>query len=213
MRLHESHDEGRFGAPNKTITRHAALYTTDARFVALVGTFARPAQQVWLPGNDLQNPATWDAPPLCTLKCLHEDLLQHYDCTDQPAASQPAPPSGAGGSAAANAGANPQPQHAGSQDNGNGKPVLPQLNRLHEAFRRSQVSHPASSSSQDQQPNRPNPIPTQRRLTQQLSAHWPQFTVLRQRYAGTHFEEQRQLHLPQKHKGNRTGLHSPSGDD
>ena len=159
MRLHESHDEGRFGAPNKTITRHAALYTTNARFVALVGTFARPAQQVWLPGNDLQNPATWDAPPLCTLKCLHEDPLQHYDCTDQPAASQPAPPSGAGGSAAANAGANPQPQHAGSQDNGNGKPVLPQLNRLHEAFRRCQVSHPASSSSQDQQPTRPSPIP------------------------------------------------------
>ena len=55
---------------------------------------------------------------------------------------------------------------------------------------------PASSNSQDQQPNRPNPTPTQRRLTQQLSAHWPQFKALnwehlRQRYAGTRFGEQR----------------------
>jgi hypothetical protein len=34
------------------------------------------------------------------------------------------------------------------------------------------------------------PIPSQRRLTQQLSRHWPQFKALRQHYAGTHFEEQ-----------------------
>ena len=44
-----------------------------------------------------------------------EDLLQHYDCTDQPAAAQLALPSGAGGGSAANAGANPQSQHAGSR--------------------------------------------------------------------------------------------------
>ena len=139
------------------------------------------------------------APPLCHLKQMQEDLLQHYDCTDQPAAAQPAPPSG--GSAAANAGANLQPQPADSQDNGDGKLVLPQLNRLHEAFKRSQVSHPASYSSQDQQPSRqPSPIPSQRRLTQLLTKHWPQFKALRQHYASTRFEEQRQLHLPQKHK-------------
>ena len=137
-------------------------------------------------------------PPLCQLKQMHEDLLQHYNCTDQAAAAQPAPPS-AGGSAAANAGANPQPQPAGSQDNGHGKLVLPQLNCLHEALKRSQVSPPASSSSQDQ-PTRPRPIPSQRRLTQQLTKEWPQYKALRQRYAGTRFEEQRQLHLPQKHK-------------
>jgi hypothetical protein len=95
--------------------------------------------------------------------------------------------------------ANPQPQPASSQDNGNGKLVLPQLNRLHEAFKRSQVSTPASSSSQDQ-PTRPRPIPSQRRLTQQLTKECPQYKALRQRYAGTRFEEQRQLHLPQKHK-------------
>jgi len=53
----------------------------------------------------------------------------------------------AGGGAAANAGAHPQP-HAGSQDNCNGKVLLPQLDRLHLAFKRSQVSPSASSSSQ-----------------------------------------------------------------
>jgi hypothetical protein len=152
-----------------------------------------------LAGNDLQDPATWDAPPLCQLKRLHVDLLQHYDCIDQPAAAQPAPPPsavGAVGSAAANAGANTQPQPAGTQDNGNGKLVLPQLNRFHEAFKRSRVSHLASPSSQDQQPTRLSPIPSQRRLTQQLTKQWPQFKALRQHYAGTRFEEQRQLHLP-----------------
>ena len=95
-------------------------------------------------------------------------------------------------------GANPQPQSAGSQDNGHGKLVLPQLNRLHEAFKRSQVPPPASSS-QDQ-PTRPWPIPSQRSLTQQLTKEWLQYKALRQCYAGTRFEEQRQLHLPQKHK-------------
>lgn len=55
------------------------------------------------------------------------------------------------------AGANPQPQPAGSEDNCNGKLVLPQLNCLHEAFKWSQVSPPASSSSQDQ-PTLPRPI-------------------------------------------------------
>jgi hypothetical protein len=34
----------------------------------------------------------------------------------------------------------------------------------------------------------------------QLTAHWPQFKILRQRFAVTRFEEQRQLHMPQKHK-------------
>jgi hypothetical protein len=50
------------------------------------------------------------------------------------------------------------------------------------------------------QPTRPRPIPSHRRLTQQLTKEWPQYKALRQRYAGTCFEEQRQLHLPQKHK-------------
>ena len=84
MRLHESHDDGGFGVSNNTITRLAASYTTNARFVAFLGTFACPAQQVWLPGSELQDPTSWDTPPLHNLVRLHEDLLQNYDCTDQP---------------------------------------------------------------------------------------------------------------------------------
>ena len=196
MRLHESHDDGGFGVSNNTITRLAASYTISARFAAFIGTFACPAQQFWLPGNNHQDPTSWDTAPLRTLMRLHEDLLQNYDCTDQP----PNPPPSAGGGAVANAGAHPQPQHAGSQDDGNGKLVLPQLNRLHEAFKRIQIPSSASSSSRDQQPNRPTPIPTRRRLTQQLTKHWGPFKALRQRYANTRFDEQRLLHITQKHK-------------
>ena len=91
-------------------------------------------------------------------------------------------------------GAHPQPRHAGSQDSGNGKLVLPQLNRLHRHSSGARFP-PRRLQAQDQQPNRPTPIPTQRRLTQQLTKHWPPFKALRQRAS-----EQRQLHLPQKHK-------------
>ncbi len=56
--------------------------------------------------------------------------------------------------------------------------------------------------SQDQQAQQPTTsvIPTQKRVTEQLTKHWSPFKALRQRYAGTRFEEQRQLHMPQKHK-------------
>ena len=64
------------------------------------------------------------------------------------------------------------------------------------------MSPSASSISQDQQAQQAPKavIPTQRRVTEQLTKHWAPFKALRQRYAGTRFEEQRQLHLPQKHK-------------
>ena len=64
------------------------------------------------------------------------------------------------------------------------------------------MSPSASSSSQDQQAQQAPKavIPTQRRVTEQLTKHWAPFKALRQRYAGTRFEEQRQLHRPQKHK-------------
>jgi hypothetical protein len=92
MRLHASHDEGGFGnkdlASPTTSLQDTLRRTTSARFVAFLGTFACPAQQVWLPGNDLQDPATWDAPPLSQLKRMHEELLNHSDCTNQQAAAQ-----------------------------------------------------------------------------------------------------------------------------
>ena len=64
----------------------------------------------------------------------------------------------------------------------------------------SEVSPSESSSSQDQQHPKPSPILSQRCLTEQLTKHWPQFKALRQHHTGTRFEEQGQLHLPQKHK-------------
>jgi hypothetical protein len=64
------------------------------------------------------------------------------------------------------------------------------------------VSPSASSSSQDQlsQHLPKSVIPTHHRATEQLTKNWAPFKVLRQCYASTRFEEQRQLHLPQKHK-------------
>ena len=76
MRLQESHNEEGFGVPNNTISRHTTVYATNARFVVFLGTFSRPAQEVWLQGNDFQDPATWRVPPLCTIKHLHAALLQ-----------------------------------------------------------------------------------------------------------------------------------------
>ena len=53
MRLHESHDEGGFGVSNNTITRHAASYTTNARFVAFLVTLPKwcTAELGLLPGR------------------------------------------------------------------------------------------------------------------------------------------------------------------
>jgi hypothetical protein len=110
--------------------------------------------------------------------------------------------SDAGCCAAANAGAHQQP-HTGSQDNSNCKFLLPQLNLLHLACNLSQLVSPsASSSSQDQQAQQPpkSVIPTQGRVTEQLTKNWEAFKALRQHYVCTWFGEQCQLHLPQKHK-------------
>ena len=68
------------------------------------------------------------------------------------------------------------------------------------------MSPSASSSSQDQQSQHlpKSVIPTHRRVNEQLTKNCAPFKLLRQRYAGTRFEEQRQLHLPQKHKATVT---------
>jgi hypothetical protein len=68
------------------------------------------------------------------------------------------------------------------------------------------VSPSAYSSSQDQQSQHlpKSVIPTDHRVTEQPTKNWSPFKVLCQRYAGTSFEEQPQLHLPQKHKATVT---------
>ena len=132
----------------------------------------------------------------------HHHLLQNYDCSDQHASAQPLRPSDTGCGTAANTDVNPQSQHAGSQDNNNGKLLLPQLNCFQEAFKRSQVAPPVSSSSQDQQQNLPTPISTQHSLTQQISTIWPQFKALCQLFAG-------KFHLSQKHKATKQDSVTP----
>jgi hypothetical protein len=201
MRLHESHDEGGFGVSNNTIARRAALYTTNARSVAFLATFACPAQQVWLPGNDLQDPATWDAPPLCQLRRLHEDLLQHYDCTDQPAAAQPAPPSA---QAAALLPTRAQTCSLSTQ--------APRTTATANSFFHSSTASTRHSSGVRFPPRHLpalrtssplGPAPFRRNSVSRSSSpskQWPQFKALRQHDADTRFGEQRQLHRPQKYK-------------
>jgi len=60
-----------------------------------------------------------------------------------------------------------------SQDHSNGTLLLPQLDRLHLAFKRRQVS-PSASSSQDQQAQQPTKsvIPTQKRVTRDDVVYW-----------------------------------------
>jgi hypothetical protein len=199
MRLHESHDEGGFGVSNNTITRHAASYTTNARFVAFLGTFPAPLSRSGCQATTSRTPPAGMPPPFArSSACTGNSCRSTTAPSSRQWHSPRSRPTHSGGGAAANAGAHPQP-HAGFQDNANGKLLLPQLDRLHLAIK--------SSSSQDQQAQQPpkSVIPTQRRVTEQLTKNWAPFKALRQHYAGTRFEEQRQLHLPQKHKATFCG--------
>ena len=134
-------------------------------------------------------------PPPLHAQALAWDLLQQYDCTEQ-ATPQPPPPS-AGGSAAANAGAHPQPP-AASQDNSNGTLLLPQLGRIQaEAgvpLRVLQLSRPAGPAAPEVR--HPYPAPCHGAAHQALGALQGPAPALHR----TRFEEQRQLHMPQKHK-------------
>jgi hypothetical protein len=70
---------GRIWRPQQHHHKLRSIIQNQRQVVAFLGTFVCPAQQGWLLGNDLQDPATWDSPPLCQLKHLHQELLQHYD--------------------------------------------------------------------------------------------------------------------------------------
>jgi hypothetical protein len=190
-----------FSVSNNTITRHAASYTTNTRFVAFLGTFAPHVQQVWLPGNNLQNPSSWVAPPLCTLKRLHGDLLQQYDCTKQSAVAHPTLQSDTCCVAAAKRGGTPAASRrlpGQLQQQAPPTATRPPSFGIHAGSGVPSVS----STSQDQQSQhlQKSVIPTHCSVTEQLTKNWTPFKVLRQHYAGTRFEEQCQLHLPQKHK-------------
>jgi hypothetical protein len=179
-----------------------ASYTTNARFVAFLGTFARPAQQVWLPGNDLQDPTSWDPPPFarssaCTGTSCNSTTVsssrQWHSPRSRPTQASALLPTRAHTRSLTQA---PRTTATASSSYRNSTAFI-----WHSSTR-SQVSPSASSSSQDQQAQQPpkSVIPTQRRVTEKFTKNWVPFKTLRQHYAGKRFEDQRQLHLPQKHK-------------
>ena len=125
-------------------------------------------------------PATWlRAAPgqgVRVLQQLDQTLVQNYECTDRPAAARLSQPQGPAGGAAAGAGAGQKSQSAGSQNQEDGKLILPQPSRLDEAaYTRNKVASSASCSSQDQPPaSRQTSISSQKRVRQQMKthAHW-----------------------------------------
>jgi hypothetical protein len=122
MVLHLPHADSGFGV---TFTKDAAFYTTTSRFVAWLGAFSQERQKLWLPKDDLQDSASWSSPPLVLLRDIHNSLLANYDCKDTaPPQSQPGTGDGVARSQ----------QDGDAQQQETGPLLIPQLNRLHEAY-------------------------------------------------------------------------------
>ena len=154
MVLHLPHAHGGFGVQSNQITRHAAFYTTTARFVAWMGRFSPALQRAWIPTARLDDSSTWVSPPLSMLKEIHHRLLAVYNCEEEiqqssqaAADSQDAMSDGAGAGGVGGAALQPQqqqqqpqqqqqqqqpqPQQNGSsQQRDNGKLTLPHCRKL-----------------------------------------------------------------------------------
>ncbi len=122
MVLHLPHAHGGFGVQSNQITRHAAFYTTTARFVAWMGRFSPALQRAWIPTARLDDSSTWVSPPLSMLKEIHHRLLADYNCEEdtqqssQAAAdSQDAMSDGAGAGGVGGAALQPQQQQQPQQ--------------------------------------------------------------------------------------------------
>jgi len=160
MRLHESYEEGGFGVTLNTVSRHAASY--DQRQVCCLAGHPCPPSSAGLAAGTR-------TPGSIHLGCPPPPLHAKEPARGPPSELQLLRSAGsstaradvrAGGGAAANTGENSQPQHAGSQDHGNRKLLLPQLNRLHEAFKWSQVPPACSSSGPASHSAQPNSVAT-----------------------------------------------------
>jgi hypothetical protein len=173
MVLHLPHAEGGFGVTFNNVTKDADFYTTTSRFVAWLGAFSQERQKLWLPNDDLQDSPSWSSPPLVLLRDIHNSLLANYDCKDTaPPQSQP----GTGDSVARSH------QDCDAQQQEAGPLLIPQLNRLHEAYflRGDDASNVAA-------------IPTQNRLTHQILSMWQHFKDLKQTFADWRRAEQLRL--------------------
>ncbi len=163
MVLHLPHAEGGFGVTFNAVTKNAAFYTTTSRLVSCLGAFSHERQVLWLPKDDLQDSASWSSPPLVLLRDIHNGLLAKYDCKDTtPPPAQP--------DARACPGRNSQ--DGVSQQEEAAPLLLPQLNRIHEAYivRGEDASNVSA-------------IPAQNRLTHQILHHFQQFKDLKETFA------------------------------
>jgi hypothetical protein len=203
MRLHESHDEGRFGVPNNTITRNAASYN-KRQVCCLPGHLCLPCSEGLAAGQRPPGSLHLGCPSIAPPPLARSSACTRTSCnnTTAPISRQQHSPRRRPAQAAALLPTRAQTCRLSTQ--------APRTTATANSFFRNSTAStrqlrgvgfpPASSGSQDQQPTRPGPIPSQCRLTQQLSKHWTQFKVLHQHYTGTRFEEQRQLNLPPKYK-------------
>ena len=118
----------------------------------------------------LQDSSSWSSPPLVLLRGIHNCLLANYDCKD----SAPLPP-----------GRNSQ--DGDSQQQEVGLLLIPQLNRLNEAFlvRGEDASNMLT-------------IPSQNKVTQQIISLWQPFKDLKQAFAVSRRAEQLRLRSQQR---------------
>ncbi len=112
------------------ITKDAAFYTTTSRLVVWLGAFPQERQGLWLPKHVLQDSSTWSSPPLVLLRDIHNGLLAKYDCKEHSA-----PPQSQTGERAR---LGRSSQDRDSQQEEASPVLLPQLNRLNEAFVRAE---------------------------------------------------------------------------
>jgi hypothetical protein len=149
MVLHLPHADGGFGVTFNDVTKDAAFYTSTSHFVAWLGAFSQERQGLWLPKDDLQDSSSWSSRPLLLLRDIHSKLLADYGCKEVCAPSQSQAQAGASGGLSS--------QDGDAQQQETAPLLLPQLNRLSEAY------HVRGEDAS----NMPT-IPSQHRLTMQI---------------------------------------------
>ena len=124
MVLHVQHAIGSFGmqsdgdgdGKSNQIKRHAAFYTTTARFVAWMGRVSPTLQSAWIPTAQLSASSTWGSSPRSMLKDSHQHFVGRYNCNEDiqqlfqdPAASQDTMTGGAVAGGSGGTAVKPQP--------------------------------------------------------------------------------------------------------
>ena len=74
------HHEGGLAITPLQASGMAAFYSANANLVAWLQSL--PHASEWVAGQTLSDPNTWTSSALHTLKHLHEQLMQHYNCKE-----------------------------------------------------------------------------------------------------------------------------------